>query len=264
MDRRRFLKLSGAGLAGATLLGGFGPGALAQTDASLAKEFRTAATEHNVPVELLLAMGYYNTLWEMPPPQASDYEEGELHGRGDYGVMQLEQNPFRDTLGRAASLASVTEEEIKNNRTANVRAGAALLADIAGESRPNDLEGWQDIVAEYAGSDLYAAEVFETLAEGASTETLSGESLTLASQSVEPEPLARPRAAPPTTREPPGGRRTGATAPGPGVRSPTTSTRSSSTSRRGASRRPSTGSSNPRRTFRRTTWWVTRVRSPSA
>jgi hypothetical protein len=27
-------------------------------------------------------MGYVNTLWEMPPPEASDYVEGHLHGRG--------------------------------------------------------------------------------------------------------------------------------------------------------------------------------------
>ena len=68
IDRRDFLRLGGAGLAGAVLLGTAGGRVLAQTDSSLKAQFESAAREHEVPVELLLAMGYYNTLWEMPPP----------------------------------------------------------------------------------------------------------------------------------------------------------------------------------------------------
>ncbi len=82
MDRRDFLRLGGVGLAGAVLLGGTGGRALAQAGASLQAQFEWAAKKYDVPVELLLAMGYVNTLWEMPPPWASDYEPGDLHGRG--------------------------------------------------------------------------------------------------------------------------------------------------------------------------------------
>jgi hypothetical protein len=87
MNRRDFLRLGGAGLAGTTLLGTAGGRVLAQTDSSLKAQFKTAAREYKVPVELLLAMGYYNTLWEMPPPSASAYRKGDLEGRGDYGIM---------------------------------------------------------------------------------------------------------------------------------------------------------------------------------
>jgi hypothetical protein len=71
MDRRDFLRLGGAGFAGAALLGTAGGRVLARTGSSLKEQFETAAKEYEVPVELLLAMGYYNTLWEMPKAAAT-------------------------------------------------------------------------------------------------------------------------------------------------------------------------------------------------
>ena len=109
LNRRDFLRLGGAGLAGATLLGTAGGRVLAQTGSSLKAQFETAARKYEVPVELLLAMGYYNTLWEMPPPSASAYRKGDLGGRGDYGIMQLTRNPSRNTLGEAAKLTGLSE-----------------------------------------------------------------------------------------------------------------------------------------------------------
>jgi hypothetical protein len=174
--------LGGVGLAGAVLLEITGSRLLAQTRSSLKAEFESAAEEYEVPVELLLAMGYVNTLWEMPPPDATDYEPGDLHGRGTYGIMQLAQNPSRDTLGRAASLTELSEEELKNSREANVRGGAAVLTDIQGANKPVVLNGWQEAVADYGDTDLYAQEVFETLKSGASLTNSSGERIELAPQ----------------------------------------------------------------------------------
>ena len=182
MDRRDFLRLGGVGLAGTVLLGGAGGGALAQVGASLRAQFGSASKKYGVPVELLLAMGYVNTLWEMPPPWASDYEPGDLHGRGTYGVMQLAQNPSQNTLGNAALLTGLSEGALKTSRAANVLGGAAVLADIAGTGRPRDLNGWQDAVAEYGGTDLYAVEVYETLRDGALLTISTGETLELAPQ----------------------------------------------------------------------------------
>ena len=184
MDRGDFLRLSGTGLAGAVLLGGAGGRVLAQTGASLRSEFESAAAEHKVPKELLMAMGYVNTLWEMPPPEASDYEPGDLHGRGSYGIMQLVRTPWEDALGRAAGLTGLSDERLKTERAANVRGGAALLADIAGEDKPRELGGWYGAVAEYGGNDLYAQEVFGVLEDGASATISTGESLNLAPQEV--------------------------------------------------------------------------------
>src|SRR5215210_3194057 len=186
MARREFLRLGGAGLAGAVLLGSAGAThGLAQAGPSLKAAFESAATEYGVPQELLMAMCYVNSLWEMPPPGASDYEKGELEGRGAYGVMQLVQNPWRDTLGRAASLTGLSREEVKTRRAANVRGGAAVLTDIQGSNKPAGLNGWQEAVAEYGGTDLYPVEVYQTLQEGASATISTGESLQFRAQDVE-------------------------------------------------------------------------------
>jgi hypothetical protein len=188
MDRREFLKLGGAGLAGAVLLGTAsvtGSRVLAREASSLMAEFEFAATEYGVPQELLLAMGYVNTMWEMPLPEVSAYREGDIHGRGTYGIMQLVQNPWEDTLGEAARLTGLPEEQLKNNRAANIRGGAAVLAGIPGSDKPSDLNGWQEAVAGYGGIDLYATEVYETLQSGASATTSTGESVELAPQDVE-------------------------------------------------------------------------------
>jgi hypothetical protein len=182
MNRRDFLRVSGAGLAGAVVLGTAGGRVLAQTRTSLKSEFAFAAARYGVPKELLLAMGYVNTLWEMPPPTASDYVPGDLHGRGTFGIMQLVQTPWEDTLGRASNLTGLSEESLKSVRAANVRGGAAILAEIVGEGKSSDLNGWYEAVAEYGGGELYAQEVFETLKSGASATISTGESLQLAPQ----------------------------------------------------------------------------------
>jgi hypothetical protein len=184
MSRGDFIKLGGVGLAGAVLLGTAGR-TFAQSGSSLASEFESAAREYEVPEELLLAMAYVNTLWEMPPPTASPYEEGDLHGRGSYGIMQLVQNPSRNTLGKGAELTGLAEEQLKNDRAANVRGGAAVLADIAGTPRPDNLNGWQEAVAKYGGIELYAEDVYRTLQVGARETISTGETLELAPQDVD-------------------------------------------------------------------------------
>src|SRR5215203_5730979 len=185
MNRRDFLRLGGAGLAGATLLGTTGGTVLAQTKSSLEARFETAARKYKVPVELLLAMGYYNTLWEMPPPSASAYRKGDPEGRGDYGIMQLTQNPSRNTLGKAAKLSGLSEDRLKNDRSANIEGGAALLSDLVGKTRPKRLDGWQEPLADYANTDLYASQIYRVLEAGASLTISTGERLKLSPQDVE-------------------------------------------------------------------------------
>ncbi len=184
MNRRDFLRVGGVGLAGAVVLGTAGASGVLARTGSLKARFGSAAARHGVPEELLLAMGYANTLWEMPPPTASPYERGDLHGRGAYGIMQLEENPTTDTLGRAAALTGLAEESLKSDRGSNVLGGAAVLAEMRGEDGPSDLDGWYDAVAEYGGSSLYADEVYQVLENGASATISTGETLELAPQEV--------------------------------------------------------------------------------
>ena len=204
MDRRAFLKISAAGVAGMTLLGSLGSaGALVPEDppanSSVLAEFKEAAKEHGVPVELLMAMGWVNTRWEMPSPEANEYEKGNLHGWGSYGIMALVQNPFSDTLGEASRLTGIAEDELKTSRAANIRGGAALLASSLGVQRPSWLGGFfgavagrgrasgknYQAVAGIGGGKLYAEQVFEALQRGVPEEKLkSGERLSLEARSL--------------------------------------------------------------------------------
>lgn len=197
MDRRRFLKLSGAGVAGAFLLTAAGAGdVLAQSSPALEREFREAAAEYGVPVDVLLAMGYVNTRWEMPPPETNEYERGDLHGWGSYGIMALVQNPSSNTLGEASRLTGIPEEKLKTDRAANIRGGAALLAASQG-SKPPLLVDWlaavngrggngkrYEAVAGVGAGELFAEQVAETLQQGAEARTKKGERIVLRSRKL--------------------------------------------------------------------------------
>jgi hypothetical protein len=139
MRRRTLILLA---LCAAVAAGSVGPGTNVEArTGSPGAEFGAAAEKYEVPEELLLAMGYVNTRWEMPPPDASDYEkgkpkEGSPESRGSYGIMQLVQNPSEDTLGEAAGLTGISEERLKTDRARNIRGGAAVLAERQGTRSP--------------------------------------------------------------------------------------------------------------------------------
>ena len=185
MNRQDFLRLGGATLAGATLLGAASSRVFANTGSSLEAQFETAARKYGLPVELLLAMGYYNTLWEMPPPSTSAYRKGDPEGRGDYGIMQLTHNPSRNTLGKAAKLIGLSEARLKTDRSANIEGGAVILSDLVGKTKPKSLDGWQEPLADYADTDLYASQVYRVLEAGATLTISTGERLKLSPQDVE-------------------------------------------------------------------------------
>jgi hypothetical protein len=191
LSRREFIKIGGAGVAGAALLGIMGSGsALAQTGSSLVEEFEAAARASGVPLALLLAVGYANSRWEMPPPEAGDYEPGDIHGMGGYGVMRLRDAPGSDTLGRAAELTNIPEEELKADRAKNILGGAAVISALRGEEKPADLNGWYDAVSGFGDGALYANQVFDALQDGATAETSSGEEVVLEPQEdAEPQTL---------------------------------------------------------------------------
>src|SRR5215210_4918633 len=200
INRRDFLKLGGVGIAGATLLGVVGSGKVsAQAGSpysSLVAEFEEAAEEYDVPVSVLLAMGYVNTRWEMPPPAASAHEPGDPHGRGAYGIMQLVRNDDEDTLGEASRLTGIPEETLKTDRRSNILGAAALLAEAQGErsARLGDYFGAVSgkgrrrlfkAVAGLGAGELYAEQVFDVLRKGTYETLLDGEQVELPSQQGE-------------------------------------------------------------------------------
>lgn len=197
IKRRDFLRLGGIGISGVALLGitGFIEGSAQEGSrgSSLVAEFEEAAETYDVPVELLLAIGYVNTRWEMPPVEATDYEPGSPHGRGAYGIMQLVRNDSEDTLGEASRLTGISEEVLKTDRRSNILGGAALLAESEGERqfRLEDYFGavagrgkkkFIKAVAGIGAGDRFAGQVFATLRRGASLTTSEGEQITLPPQ----------------------------------------------------------------------------------
>lgn len=86
---------------------------------------------------MLLAMGYVNTRWEMPPADASDYEEGSLKGKGTFGTMALVRNPASDTLGDAAKATSIFVQTLKTDRKSNILGGAAPTCEVIGNEVGN-------------------------------------------------------------------------------------------------------------------------------
>ncbi|CAN5737979.1 hypothetical protein BH23GEM6_BH23GEM6_07070 [soil metagenome] len=110
--------------------------------------FAAAGAEFGVPAELLKAIGYVETRWEMVEGHP------EFGQPAAYGVMALRQ----DVIARAAGLAGVSEAEARLLPAANIRAAAALLrdhADAVGVDRSN-LAAWAETVGWYSGITLPA------------------------------------------------------------------------------------------------------------
>lgn len=201
LNRRRFLKLSGAGIAAALFAGATGSdfaqaqseeGSLGSESRSLLGEFRQAAEEYDLPLSLLVAIGYVNTRLTMPLPETSAYEEGEIHGYGIYGIMALVKNPRTNTVSEASEITGIPEDELMADRRSNILGGAALLAESVGEQRPQTLEGFLPVLAGRKNAkspggvgnlsgdkELFAEEVMEILKQGFAERTPLGESVAM-------------------------------------------------------------------------------------
>lgn len=137
------------------------------TTTQLDAVFARAGAEFSVPADLLKAISFTETRWQMV--------KGEVEFEGmpaASGLMALRGQNVVD----GAALARVTEEDARTDPLANVRAAAALLdrwAAAAGIAR-GELGAWAPVVARYsgiAGQDGQASYVhdgvYATLASGA-------------------------------------------------------------------------------------------------
>lgn len=106
--------------------------------------FAAAGAEFGVPAELLRAIGYVETRWQMVAGREEHDGMPAAHG-----VMALRGERLRD----GARLARVSEDAVRRDARANVRAAAALLrayADAEGIARA-DVDAWDAAVARYGG-----------------------------------------------------------------------------------------------------------------
>ncbi|RKH45125.1 N-acetylmuramoyl-L-alanine amidase [Corallococcus sp. AB049A] len=106
--------------------------------------FAQAAQEFNVPVELLKAVSYAETRWQMVVGEA------EFPGQQPAsGLMALRG----EDLEQGAALAGVTVEAARTDALSNLRAGAARLSQLATDANVErgDLAAWAPVVAQLSG-----------------------------------------------------------------------------------------------------------------
>jgi N-acetyl-anhydromuramyl-L-alanine amidase AmpD len=140
----------------------------------LDSHFDQAAREFNVPADLLKAVSFTETRWQMVRG------EEEFEGMpAAFGVMALRGA----ALERGAALAGVTAEAVRTDALANIRAGAALLSAYADELKVEraDLGAWAPAVARLSGIENTDGQaehvhkgVYATLREGVVAENADG------------------------------------------------------------------------------------------
>jgi len=133
----------------------------------LEPHFEAAAAEFDVPVSLLVALGYAETRLYHVPGDSSEFD-GVAPA---FGVMALRG----DALEKGAALAGLSVEEVQKEPSANIRAAAALLDSFADELAIDraDLGAWAPTIASYFGHPSLDAqahfihdEVYRLLREG--------------------------------------------------------------------------------------------------
>jgi hypothetical protein len=107
-------------------------------------EFKAAAAEFDVPIDVLKAVGYVESQWQMV--------SGEVEFDGldpAFGTMALRGA----NLSRGADLLGVEEDALKTTRQLNIRAAAAVLREKADASKIDrkDLGAWAPAIAALSG-----------------------------------------------------------------------------------------------------------------
>lgn len=159
----------------------------------LMPDFERAALRHDVPLPLLLALGYFGSHFE----NRGDAPTIE----GGYGVMALRDNNQwqSDSLGEGAALIKGNKHKIKVDPGSNIMAAAAVLDSYAKRlkiDRSRGFEAWLPVVIAYAGLDpeysrMFAMEIFEKLATGLDYVNCAGERFAFEPQDIGGTDLAK-------------------------------------------------------------------------
>ncbi|MFD9966937.1 N-acetylmuramoyl-L-alanine amidase [Streptomyces sp. NPDC059011] len=199
------------------------PSAVAEPGApsdELQRAFADAAAEYRVPQSVLLGVSYLQSRWDghggapsvtggygpmhltdaaTALAEAPHHSHGAEDARGDAarspragdGATPAKRSvlPARlRTLERAADLTGIPTERLRTNAAANVRGGAALLADAQrelGRAPGGGAADWYAAVARFSGADdtataaTYADDVFDVIRTGQRRTTDSGQRVSL-------------------------------------------------------------------------------------
>lgn len=130
--------------------------------------FAEAAARHDVPRDLLVALGWSET--------HLDGHNGAPSQANGFGVMHLADNPDNRTLREAAALTGRPLSLLRTDTAANIHGAAAVLRSYADDlglsaAERRDPNAWYPAVARYSGAGeqaaaLYADSVYDVLAGG--------------------------------------------------------------------------------------------------
>ncbi|HET6454430.1 MAG TPA: peptidoglycan recognition family protein, partial [Armatimonadota bacterium] len=147
--------------------------------------FEAAAKAYDVPVELLLTLGYFGSNFENRGAAPTI--------EGGYGIMALRDNILGgDSLILGAKLIGSTVDQVKTNVELNIQAAAAVLNAYAQDmniGQQQSLEAWLNPVIKYAGLDkdyskTFALEIYQKLQSGLSITNSAGEYFSFAPQDI--------------------------------------------------------------------------------
>ncbi len=149
-------------------------GSAVRTPDELDPLFAQAASEFNVPADLLKAISFQETRWQM----VTGHEE--FAGLSPaHGLLALRE----PRLGDGARLAGLSVGAVKTDALAHLRAGAALLSSYADELKIEraDLAAWAPAAARLSGithedaaSQYIHSGVYALLRQGAVAENAAG------------------------------------------------------------------------------------------
>ncbi len=142
---------------------------------ALDRTYDEAARETGVPADLLKAIGYVETRWQMVT--AEEEHDGAMPTVGLMGLRP-------EVAARGATLANVAIEDLAIDHEANIRAAAHLLAEAARVEgvTGSDLvqwlpvvEAWSGIADDEARAHYVGDDVYRVLRDGAEERTEGGE-----------------------------------------------------------------------------------------
>ncbi len=126
--------------------------------------FDQAASEFGVPAEILKAVAFVESRWVQFGPTID----------GGWGVMHLVESDRAETLQAAAIASGETVDALKHNALANIRGGAALLADLVRQTAgtASMLEDYRPALKSFTGllpdaQSKQVEEYYRILREGA-------------------------------------------------------------------------------------------------
>ena len=170
--------------------------------------FAAASAEFRVPLPILMAVSYNETLWEAHggkpsfsagygPMNLTNLTQDDLNRAGfgsQFRAPDLLNAPALHTAAKAAALAGVDLATAETDDVQNIRAGAALLASYEKQYNHGvlppaaDLPGWTVAVARYSEASetkvaqVFADDVYATIRAGRSITTQDGQTLSLPPQ----------------------------------------------------------------------------------